>query len=337
MLRINAPALALVLLAAAPAPAAPPAMALLRQAMSAPANHSYIAEVQMLRFGSQKSVAAVFRIEHRAPNLTRRWYIAPQALYGDSIISRGETTYTIDVKRNRVVVAHDDAIDDQVAEDGNLRVLEGNYAAAYAPDEAVDGRPAHVVVLTNKYTGQAVMRVHVDAQTGLVLAKDTYAANGSLISQMRLEKLRYTDAIPTGIFDVPSNLPRVNGPARSLPTSDLSRVIASAGFKALSPRYLPEGFTPIEGDLISIKGVRTLHLLYSDGIRTVSLFESEEGASVDMSRYRVTDVKTQDVDAQYVEDGPTTLFTWSKSGLHLTMVGEIGLDELENIARSVVP
>jgi negative regulator of sigma E activity len=342
MKRTDALALA-ALIATTGASSGPPvetatdAMAVLRAAMDAPSRLSYEAQVSVLHFGSQKSVAAIFRVEHRAPNLTRRWYLAPQGLYGDSIISRGDTTFSIDVKRERVVVAHDDAVDDQVAEDDNFGILQANYRASFAPGETLDGRPARVILLTNKYTGQTTMRVHVDARTGLVLEKETYAANGSLLGEMRIEKLRYTDAIPTQVFEIPKDYPRVNGPARSLPSSDLSRIIASAGFKALNPKYLPDGFTPVEGDLISIKGVRTLHLLYSDGIRTVSLFESEQGASVDMSRYHVSELKTEDVEAQYVEEGPTTLFTWSKNGLHFTMVGEISLGELERIAKSVVP
>jgi negative regulator of sigma E activity len=323
--------------AASPAQPRIDPMTVLHQAMSAPDRLSYVAEEQSLRFGAEKSDAAIFRLEHRAPNLTRRWYLAPQALYGDSIISRGSTTYSIDVKRERVVVSHNDAMDDQVAQDDNFGILQSNYTAGYAPDETIAGRTAHVVLLTNKYTGEVTMRVQIDAQTELVLAKETYASNGSLLSETRIEKIRYTNDIPTGIFQVPKGLPRIDGPERALPSSDLPRVMASAGFQALEPRYLPEGFTPVEGDLIAIKGVRTLHLLYSDGIRTVSLFESEQGTSVDMSRYRVLVIKTDNVDAQYVEEGPTTLFTWSQNGLHLTMVGELGLNELERIAKSVVP
>jgi outer membrane lipoprotein-sorting protein len=293
--------------------------------------------VQILRFGTQKSEAAIYRIEHRAPNLTRRWYIAPQSLYGDSVISRGETTYSIDVKRDRVVVAQDDAIDDQVAEDDNFAVLSSNYHASFAPDETFDGRPVRVVLLTNKYTGQTTMRLRIDAKTYLVLEKQTYAANGALASEVRFEQLRYSTQIPAGIFAVPNGMRVVNGPSRELPSSDLQHVVAAAGFAAHGPKYLPEGFTPVEGDVVDIKGVRTLHLLYSDGIRTVSLFQNQGAADIGFQSLHASATKVQDHDAKYVEDGATTLLAWSESGLHFTLVGELSLAELEKIATSVVP
>jgi outer membrane lipoprotein-sorting protein len=313
------------------------AFSLLRSAIDAPKHLSYTGEVQVLRFGERKSEAAVYRIEHRAPNMTRRWYLAPTGLFGDSIISRGEMTYSIDVKRSRVVVAQDDNIDDQVAEDDNFALLSANYTASFAPDEIFDGRPVRVVLLTNKFTGENTMRVRIDTATHLVLNKEIYAEGGSLSSQTRYEKIHFTSDIPAAVFDVPKTLTRVNGATRALPSSDVSKVIDTAGFKALGPKYLPEGFTPVEGDVIDIKGTRTLHLLYSDGIRTVSLFENQGSSSVDFARYRPQSTKIEKHDAQYVEEGQTTVLAWAESGLHFTLVGELTLAELQKIAASVVP
>ncbi len=332
-----------VLTAAALIGAAPshvPALApteLLRSAIAAPKHLSYAGEVQVLRFGSQKSAATIFRIEHRAPDLTRRWYLAPQNYYGDSVISRGETTYSIDVKRSRVVVAEDDAIDDQVAEDDNFAVLNANYNASFAPDDDVDGRRVRVVSLTNKYTGQMTMRIKIDAKTNLVLEKEIFAANGAILSQERFESIRYVNQIPTGIFDVPKGMQRIDGPSRGLPSSDLQHVMAAAGFAAHGPKYLPEGFTPVEGDVIDIKGVRTLHLLYSDGVRTVSLFQNQGSSDIGFDNFHAVGTKVQSHDAKYTEDGSTMLLAWSESGLHFTLVGELSLSELEKIAASVVP
>lgn len=308
---------------------------LLRAAMQAPAKQSYVGEVQILRFGNQKSEASIFRIEHRAPNLTRRWYLAPQDLYGDSIISRGETTYSIDVKRNRIVVTQDDSIDDQVAEDDNFGLLNANYKVDEGPRESLFGRPVRTLQLSNRYTGLTTMRVHIDAQTFLVLEKEQYAPNGALVSQMRFENLRYTQDIPSAIFDVPTKIARVDGPRRGMPSYDLQRLIKTAGFAARGPQYLPEGFLPIAGNVVEMKGVRSLHLLYSDGIRTMSLFQNAKGAAVDMSGFKAQDSTFQGHAGRYVEEGPTTLLAWQQGALHFTLVGELTLGELEKIAASI--
>jgi outer membrane lipoprotein-sorting protein len=334
--RIEA-ALLLAALTHAVAPSRPPAAELLRAAMSAPAHVSYVGEVQVLRLGAQRSDAAVYRVEHLAPDMTRRWYLAPQALYGDSIISRGTQTYSIDVKRDVVVASQDDELNDQVTEDDNFGVLMANYAATYAPDQNIDGHMAHVVLLTNRYTGQITMRLLIDARTNLVIQRLQYAGNGSLISQTRIEQIRYTQSIPRGIFDLPKGVRTVQGTSRAVPSKDVAHVIAKAGFPASTPRYLPEGFTAIAADVISIKNIPTLHLLFSDGIRTVSFFQNNKDAAVDLSRYHATATTVGTKAAEYVDEGPTTLLAWSDGDRHYALVGELSLGELEKIAVSVLP
>jgi negative regulator of sigma E activity len=309
---------------------------LLREAMSAPNLISYVGEVQMLRFGTNKSEAAVFRIEHKAPDLTHRWYLAPEDLYGDSIISRDDSTYSIDVKRSRIVVTHDDLIDDQVAEDDNFTLLNQNYRATYSPENGVvAGQKVDTIVLYNNYTGLLTTRIYIDAKTKLVLERELYAPNGSLVSQMRFEALRYTNAIPAALFEVPKNYPMVVGVSHSVPKSDLATAMRDAGFDALGPQYLPEGFTPVGGAVTTVKGVRTLHLLYSDGVRTISLFENKNNAAIDLSRFKVNDTRIEETPAKYVEDGPTTLLAWSDNGLHFALVGDTSLLELQRIGASV--
>lgn len=330
-------ALALTLAATgSPKPTVDPAVAL-RAAIEAPTRVSYVGEVQNLDIGEAQSEASVYRIEHLAPGLTRCWYLAPRSLFGDSVIVRGDTTYNVDVRRNRLIVDQNDAIDDQVALDDNFELMDRNYRIVSAPDETVAARPAHVVLLVNRHTGGTTMRVYIDAQTGLVLQKERFAANGSLTSQIRFEQLRYTAAIPKAVFSLPAGLQRVKGRAHGPPSSDIASMVRAAGFSAKSPRYLPDGFVPVTGDVADVSGVRTLHLLYSDGIRTISLFENARGSAVDMSHYKVSTVRVGDDTANYVEQGPLTLLAWYGNGLHYAMVGELSRDELVRIASSVEP
>ena len=329
---------ALLFLAALASPTPSPTPAdLLRDAMSAPQHISYVGEIAVLRIGQERSDAEVYRVEHRAPDMTRRWYMAPQALYGDSIITRGSTTYSIDVKREEVVVTNGEDVDQQVTEQGNFGVLMANYNAVYAPGEIFDGRPVDVVILNNRYTGQTTMRVLIDTATHIMLERQEFASNGSLIAQTRVEQIRFDGTIPQAVFAIPPGLHRVVGAARGTESSDVAHVISNAGFNALEPKYLPEGFSPIAGDVVSIKNVPTLHLLYSDGIRTVSLFQNEKDAAVDLSHYRAMPTNVANHPAHYVQDGPTTLLAWADGNRHFALVGDLSLAELEKIGASVLP
>ncbi|MDQ6823593.1 MAG: DUF4367 domain-containing protein [Candidatus Eremiobacteraeota bacterium] len=314
------------------------ANSLLRSGIDAPNSVSYVGQVQNVEFGQSRADATIFRIEHKSPDLTRRWYVAPQSLYGDSIISRGDTSYNVDVKHGRIIVSKDDAIDDQVAMDDNFSLLTHNYTSVIGPDETVAGRRAISVLLINKYTGQTVMRVWLDSATHLVLQKERYANNGSITYQMRFDQIRYTSAMPTAMFNVPGRgFARVRGADHGAVSSDIANVVRMAGFHARFPQHVPNGFTPVGGVVADVKGVRTLHLLYSDGIRTISLFENARDSAVDMSRFQVRTADVHGNEGRYVVDGPTTLLAWSQAGLHLALVGELSRDELLKIAGSISP
>ena len=333
--RIVAALLSAALLGAAPAPNPDQ---LLRDAVAAYSHYSYAGQVQNTDFGTSRADAVLFRIEHRAPDLTRRWYLAPESLFGDSIVSRGDTSYDIDPHNHRIIFTKDDALDDQVAEDDNFGLLLHNYQATIGPDENVAGRTAITVLLVNKYTGQTIMRMSLDSQTKLVLQKELYAPSGAVSHQMRFEQIAYEKSFPTGLFEVPtSGYTQIQGSGHGLPSNDLRAVVQTAGFAVHGPQYLPDGFLPVAGDVSDIKGVRTLHLLYSDGLRTVSLFQNARGASVDTSHYAVHATKVGSHDAKYFEDGSTMLVAWAAGDLHFELVGELSRDELLRIASSVSP
>lgn len=332
-------AAALTLGAAAASPPEKDATALLHQAILAPQHVSFAGQVETIQFGNAHSVATIYRIEHRAPNLTRRWYLAPQSIYGDWSVTRGSQVYNVDVKNHRIISSKNGVVDDEVARDDNFGLLTANYRAISGPSETVAGRDCAGILIMNKYTGRTAMRLWIDKQTHLVLQKQIFAASGTVTHETRFDQVSYTNSLPAGIF----NEPQIKGYAgtpglnHGTPSSDLENVVKTAGFQARFPKYLPEGFTPIAGDVSEIKGVRTLHLLYSDGIRTISLFENARGAAVDLTHFRPAAAKFEDHDAQYVEEGPTRLLAWEESGLHFALVGELGKNELQRIAGSVVP
>jgi len=138
------------------------------------------------------------------------------------------------------VISKNDAANDQVAINDNFGLLMSNYRPLVGPLENIAGRRAFTILLMSKYTGQVAMRIWIDAQTKLVLQKETYASNGSVTHQSRFEHIRYTNDIPEAIFTAPnSGFQRVRGMDHGTPSSDLVRVLRSAGFRAGAPRLLP--------------------------------------------------------------------------------------------------
>jgi len=314
-------------------------VALLRASIAAPNSVSYVGQFQTVRFSSNRATATIVKVEHRAPGSTRRWYVAPEALYGDYIITRGSATYRFDTKTSKVTISHNPQLDSQLSPSGNFERVMQNYRAILDGSQTIADRPTVSVELLNKYTGERAVRVWIDRETHLVLKKEDYHANGSVASQTRFDELRYTKTIPRDIFstDTPAGYARIVEPDVATMEADIEHVVDEAGFKPYEPHSLPQGFSEVSGDASTVNGVRTLHLLYSDGLRSISLFENARGAAADFGSLRPKTTSFEGHDAQYVEDGPTTLLTWKEHNLYFALVGDLMRNELVEIAKSVVP
>jgi negative regulator of sigma E activity len=312
---------------------------LLRASLLAPESVSYVGQLQTIRFSTSHASATIVRIEHLAPDRTRKWYLAPESLYGDYTITRGITTYQFDTKHSRIVTSRNPSAENQVATVGSLGLISQNYRAVLGDQETIAGHKAVSVMLINKYTGERAVRVWIDPDTNLVLKKEQYRGNGAVAAQSRFEELRYTASIPSDIFatTVPAGYVEVSGRDYASPSTDLGHVVNDAGFKPIIPKFLPEGFNLVSGDVTTVNSVKELHFLYSDGLRSLSLFENSVGAAADFGKLKPTTIRFEDHDGQYVEDGPTTLVVWQEHSLHFALVSDLALRDIVEIAISVVP
>lgn len=313
--------------------------ALVRQALEAPRHVSYVGQIQTIRWGTRVANATVQRVEHLAPSSTRRTFLAPEALYGEYDITLGTTTTKIDPKQHRVMISENPSSDNLAAENSSIALLIANYRAVIGPVEVVAARPATTVSLVNRYTGERVMRLWIDNQTKIVLAKEAYHQDGSLAWRSRFDEIRFTGQIPSDVFStaIPPDFQQLQARHFADITDDLQRTLEGAGFKPESPRYLPDGFHIIGAEDSTFRGLRNLHLLYSDGILTLSLFENNSGSDPDFGGMKPAITHFEGHAAQYVKDGPTTLLSWRENGLAFTLVGDLDLKSLTQIAISVVP
>jgi negative regulator of sigma E activity len=318
---------------------APDSNALVRAALDAPRHVSFVGELQTIRWGLRAASATIQRIEHLAPARTRRTFLAPEALYGEYDVTLGTTTTKIDPKGRRAIVTENPSSDNAATLKGNITLLNENYRAVLGPEEIVAARPATTVALVNRYTGQLAMRLWIDNATKVVLAKEAYRADGSLAWRSRFDEIRFTSAIPGNVFSatIPPGFVEVEGRHFGDLSDDVGRTSDEAGFKPASPHYLPDGFHIIGAESSTVDGVHNIHLLYSDGIRTLSLFENDVGSSPDFGGLRPSSVRFDGHDAEYVKDGPTVLLTWRAGGLALTLVGDLDLKTLTDIGQSVSP
>ena len=309
---------------------------LLRAALHAPQVVSYVGEIENIRFGSHGTQATVFRVEHRAPNLTHRWYIVPQSAFGETEIERGDTTYVLDPQNHRVFVERNRALDDRIVIADNVGLMLRNYRPIEQGTGHLLGFPVDIVALVNNYTGNTMMRLWLDARSHLVLERKVFGDDGALLGEQRFENLAYAKDISTRIFEVPSGLKRIERTIRRRPSNDIAAVLRTLPFKAHRPHYLPDGFIAVAAERTTDGGVRQVHLLYSDGIRMISLFENA-GASLDLDGLRARKLRFDGLSGKLASRGSTSLLSWSKNGMHYALVGSLDSGELSKIAASIAP
>jgi hypothetical protein len=311
-------------------------LTLLSQVLAAPAMVSYSGIVKTVRVESHATVTSVCRIEHRAPDLTRRTYSSPASLLGDSEIVKGDLKFSIDAKNSRIVVTRSEP---NLMAGSSLRDLEAliraNYRTAWRGNGTFGGRPTIDAVLINKSTDRPTMFVRIDRETKIVLDKQELASGGAMIGETRLERVRYAPVSPN-VFDLPKGYAVVKPQWVNGSSNDPDRVVRNAGFAARKPA-LPNGFSPLDGDLVELRGIRTVQLLYSDGIRTVSLFETATAVTPNMAPFHPDALNVGGRPAQYAEDGSVALLTWNDGTLYYTLVGELSRTELQQIATTITP
>jgi negative regulator of sigma E activity len=312
---------------------------LVRMAFEAPRHVSYVGQLQVTRWSGSRSIAQLTRIEHRAPGDTRRTMLAPPSMYGDYEIQHGDDSWTFDVKRSRIVRTRNRSASNDLARDSNIALLVKNYRAVLGPTEPIAGRQASTVSLVNRYTGERTMRIWIDSSTNLLLAKDVYRTDGSLESRVRFDEIRFTDHIPSAIFaaNSPQGFASVEGRTYGETTAKVAHVVSDATFKVVTPKELPEGFAILSADTSTANGLKSVHLLYTDGVRNLSLFENDSNRDADFGSLAPTTVRLENHDAHYVKDGPTTLLAWREHGLAFALVGDIGIKDMLQIAASVIP
>ena len=102
------------------------------------------------------------------------------------------------------------------------------------------------------------MRLWIDNETKVVLAKEAYHQDGSLAWRSRFDEIRFTTEIPSGVFSatIPQGFQEVEGRRFADMSDDLQRTLDEAGFKAVNPRYLPDGFRIIGAENSTFRGVK---------------------------------------------------------------------------------
>ena len=329
--------------AALGAPGVPPAgpdepepIRWLTEAALAPRGVSYTG-TKTVTVWAQTVRASEVRIYHQAPDRTRLEYLAA----GDQpervvVINAGRQIEFVP-GRGRYVEGPAPQTDEDELIRQILPQLAANYEVRFAGAERVAGRPARIIDIRGRLPGRPRLRLWIDLETRLILRLERYGPAGALRETSAFLSVQLNPTLAADLFivsppagaQVQTRLQQT--PAAALTIEEISRRV---GFIPQLPAYLPPGYQFVRSNVAMIHGTPTATFAFTDGVATMTLFESR-GAQVGAGGGQRVQIGAFEGTVQ--TRGVATVVHWNTNGISMTLVGDIASNELLRVGRSVPP
>jgi len=306
---------------------------LYRRSLDAGQTVSYTGRQFIVSFGDDsRSSSFVTQITHKAPDAYSIVYRAPRSYAGQTIIQTKTQQWTYMPRTNTIV--HTNVPERTMTRAVKLRVLSENYKITRVLEPKIlAGRKTFEVIVQRRGNPTASARYWIDPYTGLTLRTERNHVDGSLAFVSYFSELKVNPPISAKAFD-PGSLRRpgtgnieksATVESSDLTTAQLARAIG--GF-AIAPAKL-DTFEFQGASIMANKGHETLHIRYSDGLSSLSLFESARRTTkstvvphswpVTLGRFGAG---RADREMHY------NAVNWDRGRLNLTLVGDMAVPEL---------
>ncbi|HEV2440602.1 MAG TPA: polysaccharide deacetylase family protein [bacterium] len=308
----------------------------LTAAALAPRSVSY-SGTKTVTIWAQTVRASEVRIYHRAPDRTRLEYLAA----GDQparivVINDGHQTEFVP-GRGRYVEGPAPQTDEDALIRQILPQLAANYEVRFAGAERVAGRPARIIEIQGRQPGRPRLRLWIDADTRLILRLERYGPAGALRETSAFLSVQLNPALAADLFVVsPPPGAQVQRRQQQAPGGALTieEIARRVGFIPQLPAYLPPGYQFVRSNVVMIRGTPTATFVFTDGVATMTLFESR-GAQVGGGGGQRVRIGAFEGTVQ--ARGVATVLHWNTNGISMTLVGDIASNELVRVGRSVPP
>jgi outer membrane lipoprotein-sorting protein len=300
---------------------------ILRRSIEKETTVSYVGQQETTVTGPRVNQHIEQIIKHKPPNKLRIEYLAPLQSKGDLLIDDGTTTWYYHRALNAVQQARG-RVRGEPPKIPQLRaaVRRGVLTAEYLGETTVAGRKAIGVALTNTQPPEQRREIWFDQEFGVPLKAHDVLANGGVSDSVfttiqfnpplpALQDSEFVWTTPPGVTDVP---PRGGQP---IPPKRAQKIAEQNwGGPLLVPNYPGLQLRP-PPQRLNIQGQPVIHLRFSYGKRTISLFESLAGEPLLRSGRGLK--------------GKENFLTFQRGRVNLMIVGPLPIPELQRIADSV--
>lgn len=206
---------------------------------------------------------------------------------------------------------------------GSVGLLVRNYAVSVTGQGAVAGRPTDVLE-ARRVDGGLAGRFWLDQSSGLMLRREVYDGSGATVLASAFVEVTIGDAAQAGTAAGASR-PTYGGSARPR-GADLASICA-AGW--ICPDRLADHLDLYDVRQLDDPEGPVLHLSYSDGLSTVSVFQQHGRLSAPaLTGYAQVSCGGKPV---YAHEGMERTLMWAANGTVFTVVSDAPQDTLDRL------
>jgi negative regulator of sigma E activity len=288
-----------------------------------------------------RSVSTATQVLHQAGNDFRITYAAPKTLAGRVILQRGGDQWTLLPKRH--VIVHDRLPSAAASKTmaAKFDLLERNYRLIVAPKPSrIADRKVFEVSVSPRDGRGVSRRLWIDPATGLVLRAENFHSDGTLAVVSYFSEIRMHPKFDQKTFSLAAlttpqtrTIEQRDPSEQKIAREDLPHALDGA---AIAPDQL-EGYVLQSASLLPGKK-RTLHLRYSDGLGSLSLFETlRAGKKPTRIARSLPLVLSSGKAARVTERYSYNVLNWDSGAISYTLIGDASLRLLTRIADAVPP
>jgi outer membrane lipoprotein-sorting protein len=290
----------------------------LRATLEADQRLSYTGIRVVRAWGGKEEKEQRVRVFHLAPNRTRIEYLSPGP--GNILLESGggRWFYARDRDRWRSI--------EWRAPRSHVGLLLRNYRVREEGEGTVAGRRVIQLVIEPRHPGNPSKRVWIDPSYRITLKEEVRDYQGRLIAASAFEQFELVRDLPASLFEPPAAAVARAPVAADLPPTALP-------FAPLRPRYLPPGYREVRESALNRGPSQGVHLRYTDGLGTISLFQFRREPGAAPAR-------------KFERDGERPSRRSGRSGgrprlgrqigdLHCRAMGDIDPDELRKLLDSL--
>ena len=195
---------------------------------------------------------------------------------------------------------------------GPVGLLARNFSISTAGKDKVTGRKTRVLEMVGDRDAVAA-RFWIDDRSGVLLRREVYDASGRTVRASAFVQVRIGPRVSPG--HLPPALPQAQ--AEDLTASEVATMRVSG---CSCPALLADGLSLYQVRRVDTSAGTVLHLSYSDGLSTVSLFE-QPGRVDETSMVGYTPTADRD-GVRYVRAGLPQQVVWSADGVVYAVVAD---------------